>query len=178
MVSETATRWMETLARAEGGEFDLLDDILGDVVEVEGTPVGRQALTATIRGFYASNPNIRTTLHDVWEDGDVVIARTTWAGRLGNDWTDPHLGTIAGSAGRAFSVQNITIRRFAGGRIVELRDAMDTLGLLRQVGGVRPPLNASHHPLDHSLALSTRGARSQMSLPGDGLHPPRQGVSR
>lgn len=134
MVSEMASRWIEVLGRAEAGEFDLLDSILGDVVEVEGVPVGRETLKAMVAGFFRLNPTIRTAFHDVWEDGDVVIARTTWSGTLGVDWTDTHLGTIAGSAGREFSVQNIMIRRFENGRIVELRDAMDTLGLLRQVG--------------------------------------------
>jgi predicted ester cyclase len=134
MVSQTASRWIETLGRAEAGEFDLLDGILGDVIEIDGRPVSREALKAMVAGFFTLNPMVRTTFHDVWEDGDVVIARTTWAGILGVDWHDPQLGVIPGSAGREFSIQNIAIRRFENGRIVELRDAMDTLGLLRQVG--------------------------------------------
>jgi len=65
MVSDVVSRWIDVRGRVEAGEFDLLDDILAESVDVDGTPVARRALKAAVAGFVTAKPTVRTTFHDV-----------------------------------------------------------------------------------------------------------------
>ncbi|MBI5646502.1 MAG: ester cyclase [Ignavibacteriae bacterium] len=78
-------------------------------------------------------PDLRFTIHDLFADGDHVIARWTYAAT--------NTGKFIGRppTGRKVSDEGISIFRVKDGKIVEMWISQDSLGLLQQLGWVPTP---------------------------------------
>ena len=134
MVSAIAQRWLSVLDGMEAGDFDLLDTIAHETLSLDGVTMQRDALKSMVRAYYQSGDGLKTTVLNVFEDSDVVMARATFSGAFLQDYVDPILGLIPGSAGRQFKVPMMAIRRFRDGRISEMWDQSDRFSMLRQLG--------------------------------------------
>jgi steroid delta-isomerase-like uncharacterized protein len=91
-------------------------------------PRDRQGVAAVVLALRRAFPDLRYRIEDLIESEDAVAVRTTVTGT--------HRGDFFGAppTGRSFSVSQLTIERFAGGRIVAHHRVTDELSLLRQLG--------------------------------------------
>lgn len=76
-------------------------------------------------------PDIHATIEDMVAEGDKVVARFTLRGTHEAEF----LGVPA--TGRPISIAVINIYRFEDGRVAEVWQLPDALGLMRQLGAVR-----------------------------------------
>jgi steroid delta-isomerase-like uncharacterized protein len=111
----------------------LADEVFGADVVFHGTAAdgelrGIDAVKSFVAGYRRAFPNARSTVEDQVAEGDKVVTRWrahgTHAGPLGE----------MPPTGREYTMDGVTIERFAGGKIVEVWVARDELGLLRQLG--------------------------------------------
>lgn len=89
---------------------------------------GVKDLIGMVRGAI---PDIHATIEDMIAEGDKVVARFTLRGT--------HKGEFLGvpATGRSISVAVINIYRFEDGKIAEVWQLPDALGVMRQLGAVR-----------------------------------------
>ncbi len=90
-------------------------------------PEGYKRLVAL---YTAAFPDLHITLNDtISEDNKVVMSWTA---------TGTHKGELRGIAptDKRFSVEGVTISRFAEGKILESRVSWDALGMMQQLGVV------------------------------------------
>ncbi len=94
---------------------------------------GREAYKEYLSGLFTAFPDVQITVEKVFAEGDLVAFVATAAGT--------HLGPFgpAEATGNPMKVQALVIRRMADGKIVELWQMNDMLGMLMQIGLV-PPL--------------------------------------
>ena len=106
----------DVIAHAPGGE------------EAHGLEQGKQLFIKMWRAF----PDHYETVDDMVAEGDKVVARVRWTGT--------HEGEFQGIAptGRRVTLKAIAIYRIVGGKIVELWEEADILGMMQQLG-VMPP---------------------------------------
>ena len=80
--------------------------------------------------YQAAFPDLRVTVEDMVAEGDKVVTRWTMHGT--------HEGALRGipATGKQGSVKGITIKRIAGGRVVEEWPLIDMLGMMQQLGVV------------------------------------------
>lgn len=92
--------------------------------ETHGLEEGKQLITKLWRAF----PDHHETVDDIVAEGDKVVARVRWTGT--------HQGEFQGIAptGKQVTLRAITIYRIAGGKIVEVWEEADILGLMQQLG--------------------------------------------
>ena len=86
--------------------------------------------------YFAAFPDLHITTDDLIAEGDKVVKRFT--ARC------THTGEFMGipPTGKQITVTGNEIFRIAGGKIVEIWQSMDTLGMMQQLG-VIPPLGGS-----------------------------------
>lgn len=91
---------------------------------------GPEAWKETYRGFRRAFPDITTTMHQVFAEGDRVAVR--------HEWTGTHEGEFEGipPTGRQIRFTGNDIYRLEDGKIVEEWSEFDLLGLLGQLGAV------------------------------------------
>jgi predicted ester cyclase len=116
--------------------LEMIDEIISEdyVGHYDMSPVhGREAYKQYLLGLFASFPDVHITVEKVFAEGDLVAFVATAAGT--------HLGPFgpAPATGNPMKVQALVIRRMADGKIVELWQMNDMLGMLMQIGLV-PPL--------------------------------------
>jgi steroid delta-isomerase-like uncharacterized protein len=94
---------------------------------------GPERIKKMISLFRTAFPDLHVTVEDVVVQGDKEVVR--WIGR------GTHKGELMGIAptGKPVTITGIDIARIAGGKIEEIWNNWDALGLLQQIGGV-PPL--------------------------------------
>lgn len=127
------TRVIERYFRELWGEgrLDLVEELLHpDYVNHSpspGLPVGREGLRIVVPAMRAAFPDLSYAIEELVVGPGVVATRTTMRGT--------HRGDFFGLAptGRAFAVAQMTIERFAEGRIVAHHRVTDEAGLLRQL---------------------------------------------
>lgn len=87
----------------------------------------------TVTMFRDPFPDIQYTLEDMIAEEDKVATR--WTGR------GTHKGEFMGVAptGKQVTITGIQITRHVGGKIVEIWDEMDNLGMMQQLGVIPPP---------------------------------------
>ena len=85
----------------------------------------KQGVKAYFAAFRRAVPDLHAQVHDMLADGDKVVT---------------HTGEFMGlpSTGNAISVDVIDIVRVRDGKFVEHWNVLDTLALMRQMGGVAP----------------------------------------
>ena len=102
-------------------------------VPFPGQGPGIEGLKDVVRGMRAAFPDMHWRVEEQLTEGDRVLTRF--------EWTGTHRGAFLGvdATGRSVRVWGMVIDRFQEGRIKETRIIMDTLGLMIQLGAVRPP---------------------------------------
>jgi steroid delta-isomerase-like uncharacterized protein len=90
-------------------------------------PEGVKAFAAMVRGGFS---DIRITRDDSIAEGDRVVDRWTFSGT--------HTGEFMGAAatGKRVTVSGIDIFRIADGKLAELWQSWDQLGMMQQIGVV------------------------------------------
>ena len=125
-----------------GGNLDLADElyapdyVLYDPALPENLhgPEGLKQYAAMNLGAF---PDARVTVEDQIAEGDMVVSRWTASGT--------HEGELMGipPTGRRVEISGMTINRFSGGRIAEDWYQSDDLGMMRQLGVIPSPEEAS-----------------------------------
>ena len=95
-----------------------------------GQPGDRQFLRDATARMAGALKNVKFTIHDEIADGDRVAVRLTSAGTAAADFPG-----IEGSAGRAYSIEEIHIFRLRNGQVVEHWHQYDAQGQQRQLRG-------------------------------------------
>ncbi|HET6509695.1 MAG TPA: ester cyclase [Baekduia sp.] len=118
-----------------GGDAAAVDELVAeDYVAhdpADPAPVrGREALKALVRGYRASFPDLVNTIHAQVAEGDLVATR--WSS------TGTHQGPAFGleATGHRRDVTGMMFIRIQGGQVAEEWHNWDTIGLLRQLGGL------------------------------------------
>ncbi|MCK4355939.1 ester cyclase [Candidatus Bipolaricaulota bacterium] len=117
-------------------DFAAIDEIISEdyVGHYDMSTVNScEAYKQYLSGLFTAFPDVHITVEKVFAEGDLVAFVATAAGT--------HLGPFgpAPATGNSMKVQALVIRRMADGKIVELWQLNDMLGLLMQIGLV-PPL--------------------------------------
>jgi steroid delta-isomerase-like uncharacterized protein len=115
------------------GNFDVADELFADEYErhdfreSEPTP-GPEGQKRIAADFRAAFPDLTWEIDFILADGDFVAGRWTAMGT--------HLGVWAGvePTGRPMQFSGINVFRFADGKVVEIWNHRDDLGLLQQLG--------------------------------------------
>lgn len=116
------------------GDFEGLPEVLADQVVYHFRRSSRDmdllALEGVIVLWRQAFPDLRFTIEDLTSEGDLVSARLTYGGT--------HLGTWKGvpATGKSFEADGMFFFRFEDGRLVEVWEVSDELGMWRQLGVV------------------------------------------
>ena len=120
------------------GDMDLFDkhvaaDYVGHDPNVPDDLRGPEEFREYIGGLRAAMSDIDHTIEDLFGEGDRVVVR----GRL----TARHTGEMMGipPTDREVSVDETIVYRLEDGKVAETWAAVDTLGMLEQLGAVEPP---------------------------------------
>jgi len=115
------------------GNLDVADEIIAPEYvrhDLAGGPDahGPDGVKRLIAGLRTAFPDIKTTIEDIFADGEKVVVRFSVRGT--------HSGPFMGIAptGREATWRGVNIYRVSGGRIRETWQLADGLGLLRQLG--------------------------------------------
>ena len=115
------------------GDMNTVDEIIATEFvrhDLAGGPEahGPDGVKRLIAGLRAAFPDIKTTIEDIFADGEKVVVRFSVRGT--------HSGPFMGVAptGREATWRGVNIYRVSGGRIRETWQLADGLGLLRQLG--------------------------------------------
>jgi steroid delta-isomerase-like uncharacterized protein len=117
----------------------VMDELFAADVVSHNPPIeylyGRSNLAILKQGvtdYLTAYPDLKVTLEDTVVEGDLVSARWTLKAT--------HLGPLMGipATGKSVTFTGVTMYRFAGGKIVELWWAWDTMGMMRQITPPKP----------------------------------------
>ena len=115
-------------------DLDVLDEVLASNLRLQigAAHLDRTQTKDLIRAFYAAFPDYTHTPEEVLAVDDRVVLRTT------NNAT--HTGDFQGIAptGRRISFGQIAIYRMVDGKIAEIWEEADLLGLMQQLGATVP----------------------------------------
>jgi steroid delta-isomerase-like uncharacterized protein len=97
---------------------------------LNGHAVDQETLASSFPAFFAAFPDARGEIEEVVAEGDRVVVR--WK------TTATHLGEYAGAppTGRTVAWSGVNLYRLQGGKVVELWQTADVLGLLQQIGAL------------------------------------------
>ena len=111
---------------------ELLADIFRNHTAPPGTSPDKHGVKAYFAAFRRAVPDLHAQVHDMLADGDKVVTRKTFHGT--------HTGEFMGlpATKNAISVDVIDIVRVRDGKFVEHWNVLDTLALMRQMGGLAP----------------------------------------
>jgi steroid delta-isomerase-like uncharacterized protein len=115
------------------GHFDVADEVFApdyirhDLRPGQGLPgpAGQQKIA---REFRLAFPDVRNTVDLMLAEGDYVVARWTTTGTHTGAW-----GEVA-PTGKSMRFSGVNIFRIHNGRVVELWNHRDDLGLMEQLG--------------------------------------------
>lgn len=110
--------------------------VYADDVRLHGfapEPMDKRAARAFYEGMFAAFPDNRLELHETFGSSDRLTTRFTLTGR--------HDGNFMGvpATGAQVVLPGITIMHFRDDTCIERWTCADNLGLLVQIGAVRPP---------------------------------------
>ena len=93
-------------------------------------PMGVEEWAGMGQMFYAAFPDGRHAIDEIFEVGDLVVMRGSFSGT--------HTGDFMGMSptGKEITVTEISIDRFADGKLVEHRVEADMFGLMQQLGAI------------------------------------------
>jgi len=126
---EVVLRFMRLMDDAPSN-LDVLDEVLAPDLRLQlgASHLDRTQTKDFIRAVYAAFPDFRHTPEEILAVGDMVVLRTT------NHAT--HSGEFQGisQTGRRVSFGQIAIYRMVAGKISEVWEEADVLGLMQQLG--------------------------------------------
>ena len=117
--------------------FDLSDEIFApNFVRYDAAPdqvSGVEDLKHFFAMLHSGFPGFQTTIEDLLSEGDKVVLRFTFHGT--------HQGEFMGIAptGKQVTMAGIDIFRIADGKIVEMWNQEDVLGMMQQLGAIPEP---------------------------------------
>ena len=122
----------------ENGTLELADELVHPTF-VDHEPAhadeftGPESAKRTAARLLDAFGGLRFDVEDEIAEGDKVVQLVTMSGT--------HAGPLLGRepSGRAFAVRHVYIWRIADGKIAEHWGSRDDLGLLQQIGLLRPP---------------------------------------
>ena len=98
-----------------------------------GIPPGREGFKLVCAMYFSAFSDIKTTIHDMIAEGDMVAAR----------WTHncTHKGEFMGipPTGKSISIEETCFLRIAAGKIAEYWGQMDNMGMMQQLGVIPAP---------------------------------------
>ena len=116
---------------------EVIDELIADDYIDHSAPPGQAAGAAGARQMYemfrTAFPDLRVEIHDLVAEGDLVVARATFAGTS----QGPLMG--APPTGKPVRIASVVIVRVRDGRFVERWEQADMLGLMLQLGVVAQP---------------------------------------
>jgi steroid delta-isomerase-like uncharacterized protein len=124
-----------------GGNFDNLEELFHDDyvdhTQPPGWPTDRDGLRKLVEYFRSAFPDIHVTIEDIVAEGDIVMHRQTMRGT--------HLGEFFGipPTGKSVVMTGTHLFRVADGKLIEHHANNDDLGMLRQLGAIPSPVNAT-----------------------------------
>ena len=127
-------RWVEALNNGTWAEAaDVLFTttfVLHDPMAPPGLPAGPQGMKDYVAPYFAAFPDLQFTVEDQIADGDRVTTRYTGQGT--------HRGELMGIAptGKHATATGITIFRIEEGKMAQMWQNWDALGLMQQVGAI------------------------------------------
>ncbi|MBI1886380.1 MAG: ester cyclase [Chloroflexi bacterium] len=85
------------------------------------------------KGFYVAFPNLKHIIDDAVAEGDKAVIRFSLRGT--------HQGEFMGVAptNKEVEIAGVAIFRMVGGKVSELWETFDRLGLMQQLGVIPPP---------------------------------------
>ena len=123
------------------GNLDALDELVtDDVVDHEqglpGQPEGKEGVVFFVNAIRDAFSDIKGTVGQSIEDGEMACAQVTITGRHTGDW----MGVPASD--KSFEIECIDIIRLEDGKCAEHWGVTDNLGLLMQIGAIPEPAQA------------------------------------
>ena len=115
------------------GNLDVADEVFAhdyvrhDLRATDAAP-GPEGQKEIARAFRAAFPDLRFEVEIVIAEEDYVAARWTASGTHTGSWGD------VAATGRRVTFSGVNIFRFAGGRVAEIWNHRDDLGLREQLG--------------------------------------------
>jgi predicted ester cyclase len=118
------------------GNMAVIDELVGPEYVNHDFPLplkGADGFKQIVAIFKGGFPDIRVTIEDEFEDGDMVGSRGTFTGT--------HAGEFMGipATSKAVSIGYLDLWRVKGGRFQENWVQMDMMGLMQQLGVVPSP---------------------------------------
>jgi steroid delta-isomerase-like uncharacterized protein len=120
------------------GNLDLIDELTADeFVDHEegfpGQPEGKEGIKFFVTAMRDAFPDIKATVGEMLEDGDLASARVTLRGT--------HKGEFMGvpASDKSVEVETIDIIRVADGKCAEHWGVTDNMSLMQQIGAVPTP---------------------------------------
>jgi len=103
-------------------------DVVAYSPSASAAPATREELLRRTEAFLQGFPDLHHTVDEATADGDTVTVRFTVRGT--------HQGEFAGipATGKPMQLSAISVMRFEGGKVVEVRQEADTLGMMQQLG--------------------------------------------
>ena len=106
--------------------------------EVSATIKGREAFRQAFNRVVGPYSEFRTTIHELVAENELVVCHLSHrVVHSGGDWTS-RLGSHAVAAGKVVTWPSLTMFRIQDGKIAEEWVCRDELGMLMQLGVVRP----------------------------------------
>ncbi len=90
-----------------------------------------------ITEHHSTFPDLHFTIEDIIAEGEQVVVRYTVHGTNTGDFVLPEMRIPA--TGKQGTVMGIYIARMASGKVVEVWEQMDTLGMFQQLGLIPVP---------------------------------------
>ena len=124
------------LEMLQEGRFDLIDKLISPdfVAHVPGLPAefskGPEGVKKWFAALRAGISNLHNTHYETIAEGDLVLIR--WGG------TGLHTGNVFGvpASGKPIKITGLDLFRMAGGKIVEMWQEADYLGMMQQMGAI------------------------------------------
>lgn len=120
------------------GNLDVVDQVfapeyIAHAANAEHNVYGPEGHKEFIASFRQAFPDVHLTFGDLLAEGDLLVARMTWAGT--------HMDTYMGipATGKRVSVDVTGINRFENGLVVEAWGVVDMMGMLQQLGAIPAP---------------------------------------
>jgi steroid delta-isomerase-like uncharacterized protein len=115
------------------GNYDVADELVAaDYVRHDlrpgDAPPGPAGQKAVAQRFRAAFPDVRLEVEALVAEGNMVVARWTMSGTHSGSWGD------VGATGRSVRFSGVNFFRISEGRIAEIWNVRDDLGLREQVG--------------------------------------------
>ena len=123
------------------GNLNALDEVMSpDFIENEAGPGegrGLEGVKDIVRMLRTAFPDLHFTIEEVVAEGDTVAGCVSMSGT--------HLGPFQGIAAtcRSFEQAHMHFVRFRDGKAIEHRAVRDDLGMMRQLGVIAAPADAS-----------------------------------